>query len=196
MKAHLTAVILTLAIGSLTALALADSSTDELAELKLNAREAAKGLGKSLKTELKAALKDAGPVHAIGVCQTVAPTLAAAQSEDSGFNVGRTALRIRNPDNAPDAFEIEAMKSFVIEAESGKSFATMERAAITTNADGSKTFRYLKPIPMMEKPCLACHGSDLAPDVEKAITQRYPNDQATGFKPGDLRGAFTISKPL
>jgi hypothetical protein len=41
--------------------------------------------------------------------------------------------------------------------------------------------------------CTTCHGATVAPDVAAAIAARYPEDRATGFSPGDLRGAFSIA---
>ena len=43
--------------------------------------------------------------------------------------------------------------------------------------------------------CLACHGETLAEPVAQAIDRLYPEDQARGYQPGDLRGAFTITWP-
>jgi len=40
--------------------------------------------------------------------------------------------------------------------------------------------------------CLACHGDNIAPEVTAAIRAHYPEDQATGFATGQLRGAFSI----
>ncbi len=54
----------------------------------------------------------------------------------------------------------------------------------------------MKAIPMAAEPCAACHGTDVKPDVKSEIDKLYPQDQATGFKPGELRGAFTISMPV
>jgi hypothetical protein len=34
------------------------------------------------------------------------------------------------------------------------------------------------------------------PEVLAVIRKHYPEDQATGFKLGQLRGAFTLKKPL
>ena len=169
---------------------------DELQSLTKSARAAAKSLVSDLKKELKTALKDGGPVHAIGVCKITAPAIAATTSEDSGLQVNRTALRVRNPGNAPDTFERQVMENFLAEAKGGTELGTLEHAEIIKTDDGNRTFRYMKPIPMAAKPCLACHGSNLKPDVTKAVKDAYPEDQATGFKPGELRGAFTISKPL
>jgi hypothetical protein len=61
--------------------------------------------------------------------------------------------------------------------------------------DGSKQFRFMKAIPTGEV-CLACHGSSIAPAIAATLDEAYPDDQARGYKLGDVRGAFTLSKPL
>ena len=38
-----------------------------------------------------------------------------------------------------------------------------------------------------------CHGSGLDPALKAEIERLYPDDQATGFKAGELRGAFTVT---
>jgi hypothetical protein len=45
--------------------------------------------------------------------------------------------------------------------------------------------------------CLACHGpaDSIAPAVKQVITARYPNDQATGYAIGELRGAISVRVP-
>jgi hypothetical protein len=40
--------------------------------------------------------------------------------------------------------------------------------------------------------CLARHGESINPDIAEA----YPEEQARGFKSRDIRGAFTLSRPL
>jgi hypothetical protein len=45
-------------------------------------------------------------------------------------------------------------------------------------------------------PCLTCHGSALKPDVAAKVKELYPEDEAVGFASGQLRGAFTLSRPL
>jgi hypothetical protein len=54
----------------------------------------------------------------------------------------------------------------------------------------------LLPITMQEQ-CTMCHGSpDAIPeDVETTLAEIYPDDQAIGFAPGDLRGWFWIETP-
>jgi hypothetical protein len=41
-----------------------------------------------------------------------------------------------------------------------------------------------------------CHGSNIASPIAAKINKLYPNDKATGFKLGDLRGAFSITETL
>ncbi|HFC54196.1 MAG TPA: DUF3365 domain-containing protein, partial [Gammaproteobacteria bacterium] len=62
--------------------------------------------------------------------------------------------------------------------------------------NGNRLFRYMKAIPTVEKPCLACHGGNIRPEVAAALDERYPQDKARGFRAGDIRGAFTIIQPL
>jgi cytochrome c551/c552 len=46
--------------------------------------------------------------------------------------------------------------------------------------------------------CLSCHGSDaqIPGPVKKQIASSYSKDLATGYKAGELRGAFSVKIPL
>jgi hypothetical protein len=153
------------------------------------ARSHAKNLGMSLKATLQASMKTDGPVTAIDVCHIQAPEIAKQVSEN-GWVVGRTALRVRNQDNAADAWETETLQAFVSRLEAGEAPDTLETS---TTMDGE--FRYMKAIPTGQV-CLVCHGSELAAPVAAKIVALYPHDKATGFKEGELRGAFTLRKEL
>ncbi len=156
------------------------------------ARAAVKGLGEGLKSQLMAAIKAGGPVSAIAGCKTVAPALAEQSSKDHGLEIGRTALRVRNPANAPDQWERKVLEDFVAKIAAGANPATLEH--VETVSEGDETvFRYMKAIPAAAKPCLTCHGSNLDPALKAEIARLYPDDQATGFKAGELRGAFTVT---
>jgi hypothetical protein len=46
--------------------------------------------------------------------------------------------------------------------------------------------------------CLSCHGSvgkDIAPETTAKLTQLYPQDLATGYALGDLRGMWSLRLP-
>lgn len=189
--------------ASLAALAIAcsvpafaqDQAADPQAERIAAARAAVKGLGEGLKEKLVAAMKAGGPVAALDVCKVDAPKVTAERSSASGMDVGRTALKVRNPGNAPDDFEKRVMEKFVADLNSGADAMKLEHAEVVEQ-DGKKVFRYMKPIMTAGTPCLACHGSALTPDVSAKIKELYPSDQATGFAAGDMRGAFTVKKVL
>jgi len=183
---------------TLAVLAALSISSVALAEQAAPADEA-KGLIKQfatqLKGELQAAMKTGGPVNAISVCKDRAPAIAHSLSEQSGWQVARTSLKTRNPDNAPDGWERAVLEQFEADKAAGKDPQTLARAE-TVESDGAKTFRFMKAIPTGEV-CLACHGGDnVKPETEAKLAELYPEDTARGFKVGDIRGAFTLSKPL
>jgi hypothetical protein len=158
------------------------------------ARTAVKELGQGLKRRLMETIKDRGPIAAIGVCKLFAPTLAKKTGAAHGLKIGRTALRVRNPANAPDAWERAVLEDFAAQVKAGKDPSRLEHAETVVGANGAATFRYMKAIPMGAVPCLMCHGAP-EPSLKAEIQRLYPQDEATGFKPGDLRGAFTVSAP-
>ena len=165
------------------------------------AREKTGLLGSQLIATLKDALTEQGAAGGIRVCNVEAPKIAARVSGNR-FDVGRTALRIRNPDNAPDDWEESVLHRFEASMKQGADPAGLEAWQIETivdiggnNSDGDRVGRYMKAIPTGPQ-CLACHGESIAPDLEATIDRLYPEDQATGFSPGDLRGAFTVTVEL
>ncbi len=163
-----------------------------------NAAEA-KGIVKTFATnlqgELQAAIKEGGPVQAIAVCKERAPAIAQGLSDQTGWEVGRTSLKLRNPTiNAPDDWERQVLLKFEERKAGGEDVQTMAYAEVVEK-NGSKQYRFMKAIPTGEV-CLACHGDSIAPAVTTALDEAYPDDQARGYKLGDVRGAFTLSKPL
>ena len=109
--------------------------------------------------------------------------------------IGRTSLKIRNSANAPDNWELAVLRQFEARKIQGEPADKLEFFAVIDDDKGQKTFRYMKAIPTVAL-CLNCHGETLSPEVAAKLKELYPNDQAHGFKEGDLRGAFTIAKPL
>ncbi len=165
-------------------------SEAEMQEHLLTARRLTQELGSGLMAELQHAIVDGGPVNGIKVCKIVAPDLAASLSTQSRWSVGRTSLQTRNPNNRPDAWEQKILLQFEERKTAGADAGSLEHYA-EVMLDGKPAFRYMKAIPTAEF-CLACHGQKLAEPVRDVLAEHYPHDQATGYKAGDLRGAFTI----
>ncbi len=146
------------------------------------AMEAQQSMFKALFSELSEAIRQDGAVNAIDVCATRAPMIAAEQSAKLGVRIGRTSWKLRNQDNKPPIWADLAIDDRPSDA--------------ISFADRSGRLGTLSPIRLAAN-CLQCHGApdNLAPGVADALARRYPQDQATGFAEGDLRGWFWVEVP-
>lgn len=148
----------------------------------------------TLKQELQTGMQEGGPVNAISVCNLFAPGIANTYSVRKGWDVGRTSLKVRNPSNAPDAWERSVLESFEERKRAGEDPMKMEYHEVVRK-DGVRELRYMKAIPTAEL-CLACHGESVDSIARTRLQKLYPDDQALGYKVGDIRGAFSVSQPL
>lgn len=131
---------------------------------------------------LTEAMKTGGPASAIPVCRDQAPAIAAKVAAEKKVAIGRTSFRLRNPKNTAPAWS----EGFVA-----------SRAAEPRYASGPDgRLGALLPIKLM-RACLACHGPEatLAAGVKDALGAHYPEDRATGFAEGELRGWFWVEVP-
>jgi hypothetical protein len=161
-------------------------------EARTRADEAAQRLVATLMTELGAALEKGGPPEALRVCSEVAQAVTADMGGGSGVRVRRTGLRLRNPANQPDPFErawLEQAQSVV--AQGGVPAAVYE---VLPAEGGGRELRHLRPILFPGGVCAQCHGTteEISPEVKSLLRQRYPDDRAVDFRPGDLRGAVSV----
>jgi hypothetical protein len=168
------------------------SYADDIASFDLQSKEAIKTFATTLKTSLLAAMKAGGSIEAINVCNAQAPLIAAELSKQYGMEIGRTSLKVRNSDNAPDSWEAEVLNDFEQRKSKGEPIQSLVVTATEHSEDGDY-FRTIKAIPT-DKTCLICHGNQISAQTQKSIDTLYPNDQATGFKLGDIRGAFSVKK--
>ena len=156
------------------------------------ARSLVKAFGSDLKHVLKSSMKSEGPIKALEVCNIHAGPIAEKNSTLSGWDIGRTSLKVRNESNAPDEWERNVLHQFEKRKAAGENLKTMEYSETVKEGDKS-VYRYMKPIPTAGL-CVKCHGVNLGDEVSKKVKLLYPNDQATGFNVGDIRGAFTLQK--
>lgn len=148
------------------------------------AQAAMADLGQSLRTALQQKIAQDGIVAAVGFCHDEAPRIAAEISARHGVAVGRTSLRHRSPANAPSVWQRTLLDQFAARVAAGE-----DPASVTAKSDDAGVLRVAKGL-KVEAPCAMCHGpvESIAPEVAQAIAARYPGDQATGFREGDLRG--------
>jgi hypothetical protein len=191
-------------IPTLTALALpvllagcaSGPSADAQAAMAADARKASGALIQKLGGELKTALGEKGPDGAIAICKERAPQIAAQVSKETGFDVKRVSPKNRNPAGVPDAWEAEAQAALEKRLAAGEKPETLDTWQIVSTPAG-KQFRYAKALPV-QPVCLTCHGDAAAiPDAVKArLATDYPQDKATGYGPGMVRGIVSIKRGL
>lgn len=167
----------------------------ETAAYRAEAGKLAGELGNRLREQLTAAMQAGGPLAAVAVCQERAVPIADAISHSNdGWEVGRTSLQVRNPDNAPDSWERSVLETFDKRHAAGEMPATIEQEAVITVGE-QRYYRYMKAIPTGDA-CLLCHGSNIPTELQEHIGKLYPDDRATGYKAGDMRGAFTLTRRI
>ncbi|QDV44743.1 hypothetical protein Enr13x_46130 [Stieleria neptunia] len=134
-----------------------------------------------LSGRLMEAMADAGPAGAIGVCSQEAVKIAKEVGAEHAVQIGRTGVRLRNPNNQPPDWAAALVEQNV------------DTPVFAVLSDESAAA--LLPIKLQAQ-CLMCHGPDeqIAPEIQQKLAQLYPDDRATGFKEGELRGWFWIKE--
>jgi len=152
---------------------------------------AAAALLQKLGGELKGQMQSGGPMAALRFCSQNALFLTDEVAKESNTTIKRVSLKHRNPVNAATNDEKALLEKWETLHHSGKSLPTYE---IQQHTNGGYT--YFKPILINNEACLKCHG-DIGADspLFKAIKAIYPEDQATGYGMGDLRGMIVITLP-
>ena len=159
------------------------------ANLETQAAERAAEFATTLKSALADAIKQGGLVEGINVCKMQAPAIAESLSTD-GWTVARKSTKNRNPDNKPDDWEAEKIAQLL---DMVRNTESIDNVTFSTSKEGQVRFaKAIKIAPV----CLNCHGQTIAPEVKQVLSEHYPNDLATGYRLGDLRGIFSITKTL
>lgn len=162
------------------------------ADALARAEAASKALVGQLKERLTIVLGAEGPVAAAAVCADEAQVRTAEVAAGQGARLGRSSLRLRNPQNVgPDW-----VQSWLT-AQGERAAEGVAGIHEVVEADGRRVARHLAPIPVAA-PCVACHGpvETLAPEIVALLGQRYPEDRAVGYGAGDLRGAVWAEVPV
>lgn len=155
-----------------------DLSPDQ-EQMQTRAVAARDALFSQLAGRLTTAVAEAGPAAAIAVCAEQAPLIAAEVSQAHNLTIGRSSFRLRNSKNTMPAWAAPHVEARVAEE--------------TYLAGPSGELGALLPI-RMNSMCVTCHGTvaEIPAEVQSALAEKYPEDEATGFAAGDLRGWFWI----
>lgn len=160
---------------------------DNLTPIKQEGIKYIKILGGALKKEVKAKMQeDPTGSLAMGFCSGKASEITEQVNNQlpDYAKVRRTALKIRNPENAPDETDTKIMQAYE-KAIAAKKFTPKDIKVVEVG----DTYRVYKPL-VAKAMCLKCHGENISEDIQSVIKKVYPKDQATGFNEGDLRGVI------
>ena len=114
-------------------------------------------------------------------CSTFAMGIGVFFSEMTNYHMKPTNSSYRSILNAPDEFELSAIRKFETDP-------SLEEYWATDTVDGKQVFRYMAPLKINDS-CLSCHGE---PQGEIDVTG-YAKE---GYKVGDSGGALSLVMPM
>ena len=141
-------------------------------------------LGKNL---IKAIEKD-GTVGAVEFCNIEAMKLTDSMSVMHNAIIKRVSDKARNPKNMANAKELGHIAAFKEQAKAGSDIDP-----IVEEINGAVNFYY--PI-ITNTMCLQCHGTrneQITATTFNALNKLYPEDKATGYDLGQVRGIWSIN---
>jgi hypothetical protein len=155
--------------------------------IEILAQQATTEAFSTLSSRLMEVITAEGIPAAIHVCSREAGDLLKQTGNKHGVTMRRVTDRPRNPQNQAGPPDLEVMETY--------------RAAISKEIPPAphihgNTVRL--PIRIAMPLCLNCHGdptTDIAPDTLSAIQALYPQDMATGYQEGQLRGLWRVEFP-
>lgn len=143
----------------------------------------------ALSKQLQGALADGEVKDAVKYCNFIVNPLVDSIARKYNAEIRRITLKPRNILNRPRDYEDRMLLAYDENFEEGR----LLKPIVENLPDG--THLYYSPIKIISPLCLKCHGEvgkDIAQKDYDYIKSLYPNDNATGYKEGDLRGVWTI----
>ena len=175
-----------LALFSLTsALLLASPMSDD--QIVEKGDQVSSMLVQRLGGELKAQMQNNGAIGALHFCSQNALSLTEQVAKETHTSLKRVSTNERNPLNKATADEAALLKKW---SDLLKNNQPLPPSAIVNLSPNTAV--YYKPIVINNEACLKCHGN-VEGELAKEIKAAYPEDKATGYKMGDLRGMIAVT---
>jgi hypothetical protein len=158
------------------------------------ARQLATELADEVRALLFKELEKGGYVGAVRACSEAAQENSDEFTTRTGHYARRVSLGYRNPKNSPDGYERQRLEEFDRLNREKKLDGDYFEAV---REEGREYLRYMKPLvagPM----CVTCHGQkeNIPAEVRAILAEKYPDDRATGYRAGDVRGAISVKIAL
>ncbi len=167
---------------------LSPETTLDTTYFKTKGKEIAQATFKAFVEHIKAKSQEGGLPAVLNFCHDNALKLTDSMSSVYHVKIKRTSHKLRNPYNAPDENEKKVLNAYLSLMEKS------EKPQAVVKKDEKGNVHFYAPI-FIKQDCMKCHGEpgkDIPEKVYKMIKEKYPEDQATGFKVGDLRGIWDI----
>ena len=169
----------------------ADSANEEQLAFYAKADSISMLAQQELLKEVSSAIQQSGPAYAVDFCSTHALPITDSIARANGIQLQRLSDRNRNPQNKLE----ELLDKQAWDSLQGLLSAGTKNASLQWK-DAAQHPVFYKPIVLGMPTCLKCHGNPLE-DIEAPtmdiIRTRYPDDLATGYRLGMLRGIWKIS---
>jgi hypothetical protein len=145
---------------------------------------------KTLGGELKAAMERGGVAEAVNYCNLNASGISETVGKKYNATIKRVTDKPRNPANAAIAQELAQLENWrgILAANTGQ---------VVTKEETETERHFYMPI-KIDAFCTSCHGvvgETLTVENQAIIAAKYPEDKATGYQAGDLRGLWHITFP-
>lgn len=145
---------------------------------------------KTLGGELKAAMERGGIAEAVSYCNLNATGISESVGQKYNATIQRVTDKPRNPANAANAEEL-------VQLEKWRGILASKSGQVVTSEETATERHFYMPI-KIDAFCTTCHGipgETLTLENQAIINKKYPEDKATGYSVGDLRGLWHISFP-
>lgn len=149
-----------------------------------------------LSSNLQSAIQSGGVSNALPFCSLASSPLTAGMAAKHGVTLRRVTHKARNPTAKANDLERAILNSFETALAAGNSTNPPPPLATNLVADQAAFFA---PIVLNNELCLKCHGQpgkDISAENLAVIQRLYPQDEATGYKFGQVRGMWRIDFPL
>lgn len=166
--------------------ALTDKEKQEYSD---KGKEIAQASFNALSEKLTEQMKIGGTEKAIPFCNIEAMPITQQMSEKYNVTVKRTSDKLRNQENEPTERELEIIDNF------NKLISNKQEIKPIVEMDSDNNKHFYAPI-ILKTNCLVCHGKVgelVTVKTDSIIKSLYPNDKATGYGEGDLRGIWSIA---
>ena len=146
---------------------------------------------KLLLQNVSGAIAEGGVAHAVGYCNLRAMPLLDSLANKNSITIQRVTDKARNPANRISGKPENALFQKVQDS--------LRNGGVQPHyllEDEKGRTIYYKPILLAMPACLQCHGmpgKDIEASTLATIREKYPDDAATGYLPGQLRGMWKIT---